>query len=314
MTAVTESRCEEGRFHAMGCAVHIVVVGGNPGLAGEAQRRIAHLESLWSRFRPDSDIARCNDAAGRATSVSPPTITLVGRAVEGWQRTGGRFDPTVLAALEALGYDRSFEHVESSVHPPRPVTPAPGCLDIAIDPVESTVRIPYGVRFDAGGIGKGLAADLVATWLMEAGAAGACVNLGGDLRVMGEAPTDDGWTVGLEDPYDQDRELARANIADAGVATTSRTYRTWERAGSQVHHLIDPRSGQPSWTDLASVTVVAETAWWAEVLAKAAFIAGPVAGAALIADSAISGALVDDGGFVDALPGCNWEVAPGCLL
>jgi thiamine biosynthesis lipoprotein len=244
--------------------------------------------------------------------VAPATVTLVARAIEGWQRTGGRFDPTVLTTLEALGYDRSFEQIRSSVHPSAPTT-APGCGAIVVDPLASTVTIPQGVRFDPGGIGKGLAADLVAERLIRAGAAGTCVNIGGDLRVVGDAPTADGWVVGLEDPYDMERDLVRAVIVDAGVATTCRTFRTWERGGTQVHHVIDPTTGASAWTDLASVTVVAATACWAEVLAKAAFIAGPSEAAALIAGAARSGLLVDDGGFAHALPGCEWEMVTPCL-
>ncbi|MDP9073290.1 MAG: FAD:protein FMN transferase, partial [Actinomycetota bacterium] len=309
-SSVSADSCQEARFRAMGCGVHVVAVGGPCGLAAQAQRQIGYLESIWSRFRPGSDIARANSAAGQAIVVSPLTLTLVTRAVEGWRRTAGRFDPTVLTALEAMGYDRSFERVASSVHPPRATGPSPGCEGIIVDRVASTLTIPLGVRFDAGGIGKGLAADLVTRALVKTGASGACVNLGGDMRVIGHAPTSDGWTIGLEDPYDQEQELARAVITDAGVATSSRTYRTWERAGAQVHHLIDPATGASAWTDLASVTVVAATAWWAEVLAKVAFLAGPVEGADLITGSGASGVLVDDGGFAHPIGGGTWEMAP----
>jgi thiamine biosynthesis lipoprotein len=302
----------EARFFAMGCAVHVVVVGGRHGLVETAEPQIAHLEALWSRFRSDSDIARCNQAGARPTIVSPLTISLVRLALEGWLATGGRFDPTVLTALETMGYDRSFEEVVSSVHPPGAAGPAPGCGGITVDAEAATVTLPPGVRFDPGGIGKGLAADLVAAALIDDGADGACVNLGGDLRALGEAPTAGGWAVGLEDPYDPSRELARARFATVGVATTSRTYRSWERAGAQVHHVIDPTTGLSAWTDVASVTVVADTAWWAEVLAKAAFVAGPLEGAALIARSGASGVLVDDGGFAHPLPGPRWEVADQC--
>jgi len=307
------STIEQARFHAMGCAVHVIVVNGPPGTTAKAQHQINHLESIWSRFRPTSDISRCNAATGQAVPVSPLTVTLVAHAVHGWQRTGGRFDPTVLTTLEALGYDRSFEQVGSSPYPPARAEAAPGCAGIVVDPIGQTVTIPPGVRFDPGGIGKGLAADLVCQALVADGASGACVNLGGDLRVVGDAPEDDGWIIGLEDPFDQQAELARATMADAGVATTSRTYRTWERAGVQVHHLLDPATGAPAWTDLASVTVVADSAAWAEVLAKAAFIAGPEAGAALIGREARSGVLVDDGGLARPLAGLDWEMVAPCL-
>jgi thiamine biosynthesis lipoprotein len=296
----------------MRCAAHVIAVGAPAGAAREAQARIERLEAQWSRFRPRSDVARCNRAHGAPTTVSASTIRLFRCAVEGWRQTAGRYDPTILRSLEAMGYDRSFERLSSSVHPAGEPAPAPGCWDFEIDEARRTVRMPAGVAFDPGGIGKGLAAELVVEELLEKGAAGVCVNLGGDLQVAGEDPNGGGWLITVEDPYDRAHEVARTLVTDAGVATTSRTYRTWERAGVQIHHLIDPFSGAPAWTDLASVTVVAESAWWAEVLAKAAFVSGPVDGGAAITAAGASGVLVDDGGGVTALPGCDWEVVSPC--
>ena len=301
------------RFHAMGCGVHVVVVGGPAGLSERAEARIDELESLWSRFRPDSDISRCNAGAGHPVVVSPLTVLLVERAAMAWRATGGLFDPTVLAALEGLGYDRTFELVDRSASDTPVLSgPAPGCADVIVDRDASTVSLPAGSRFDPGGIGKGLAADLVAGEVLAAGATGVCVNLGGDLRVAGEAPGAHGWSVGIEDPYQADRQLGEVVLADQGMATSSRTYRSWERAGAQFHHLIDPATATPAWTDLASVTVVAAAAWWAEVLAKAAFIAGPTDGAAMIAEGRATGLMVDDGGFVHPLPGFAGVVDPSC--
>ena len=76
-----------------------------------------------------------------------------------------------------------------------------GCTDIEIDGRE--VRLPAGTGFDSGGIGKGLAADLVAVEVMAAGADGVCVNLGGDLRVLGTS-SDGSWTVAVEHPSSQE--------------------------------------------------------------------------------------------------------------
>ena len=309
MTTLTTPTVDGVRFHAMGCQAHVVVVGGPPGLTDKAIARVEELESLWSRFRPDSDISRANAAAGRPVTVSPLTVDLVGRALDAWRATAGRFDPTVLSALEALGYTDTFERVDPSSPDAVPAaSPSAGCDGIVVDRGRSTVMLPSGVRFDAGGIGKGLAADLVTAELVAAGARGACVNFGGDLAALGDAPGPDGWTVGVEDPYDTTRDVAQLTVADQGVATSSRTYRTWERAGEQIHHLVDPATGSPAWTDLASVTVVAGSAAEAEVLAKAAFVAGPVDGAALIAEAGATGVMVDDGGFLRRLSPERGEV------
>src|SRR5439155_1850231 len=108
-----------------------------------------------------------------------------------------RYDTTVLNALAAAGYDRDFDAVarEGDAVPPSS-TAAPGCGAIELDDLVSAVRLPRGVALDLGGIGKGAAADQVATELLDAavpGVLGVLVNLGGDLRARGDAPSPHGW-------------------------------------------------------------------------------------------------------------------------
>ena len=92
----------------MGTDAHIVVVGATPDHARRAVDRVADLERRWSRFRPDSEISQLNRNAGWPTIVSAETFELVAAAVNAWSATNGRFDPTVLQAMVANGYDRTL--------------------------------------------------------------------------------------------------------------------------------------------------------------------------------------------------------------
>src|SRR5262249_52138131 len=156
------------------------------------------LETLWSRFRPTSEVSVMNALAGMPVRVSRETIALVQRALDGVRLTGGRFDPTVLGAVVRAGYDRTYTEIVPDA--------APGddrCLGaplIEVDPVAGLVRVPAGVGFDPGGIGKGLAADVVARELADR-VDGLCVNIGGDLRLLGAAPEGPAWGVEVEDPF-----------------------------------------------------------------------------------------------------------------
>jgi len=97
-------RRRSGTFRVMGTTAHVVVLGGGPGVE-QCRRRLGELERRWSRFLPDSELSRLNDAAGSGVQVSPQTAALVDRAVRAWRATSGRFDPTVLHALRAAGYE-----------------------------------------------------------------------------------------------------------------------------------------------------------------------------------------------------------------
>lgn len=302
MPTLTRRRIET-RFPAMGSDAHVIVVAGSAPHLDLARTRVEALERRWTRFRDDSELSRLNRACGRPVVVSTDTYELVARAVDGWRITRGWFDPTVLPAMLDAGYDRDFSALDRVARDPRrasdgdsPARPAPGCDGIVLDPVVRAVRLPPGVGIDAGGIGKGLAADLVVAELLDAGAPGACVNLGGDLRVGGEAPEPAGWCIAL------DGSTATVNLRSGGVATSSRLRRRWWRAGREYHHLIDPRTGAPARSRLLETTVVAGEAALAEVLATAAAVAGEIEGRAIVQAAGATGCFLDDTG-AHPLPG-----------
>jgi thiamine biosynthesis lipoprotein len=269
METARRRRVEATRFRAMGSDAHLVVVGGPAGLAEEAHRRVDDLERRWSRFRPDSEISALTDRAGTPVMVSAETRLLVERAIEAWRLTGGSFDPTVLGALLRAGYGRSFELGPIAAPAMSPLLA--GCTDISIG--AGGVCLPAGTGFDPGGIGKGLAADLVVGETLAAGAAGVCVNLGGDLHVAGEPPDGTSWTVAIEHPWAPE-PLALLGLSSGAVATSTTLLRAWTIDGHHVHHLIDPATGEVSDTDLTLGTIVTGEAWMAEVLAKTMLLRG----------------------------------------
>ena len=259
-------------------AVLVVVAGHRDGdaLLRTGWRRVDELERRWSRFLPDSEISALNRRAGNPVAVSADTFALVERAVEAWRQTGGLFDPTVGAALVALGYDRDIRDVVGGDAPdPGEARPAPGLAGTILDPWRPAVTLPRGVTFDPGGIGKGLAADLVVEALLAAGADGALANIGGDLRAGGTPPDAAGWSISVLDGVHPGRELTRLALPRGAIATSSTLRRRWRTTDGVAHHLIDPATGRPAASAVVSATVVAGEAWWAEALTKALVLAGP---------------------------------------
>ena len=257
----------------MGGEAQIIVVASAPRqLIDIAVARVEALEQRWSRFIATSDVNRLARSGGQPVRVSADTILALTRAVSAWAATAGRFDPTVGSAMCALGYDRSFDQITSAAEPTASAS-APGCADVSIDEATRYVSAPPGVLVDLGGIGKGLAADIVATELRTAGADGVCVNLGGDLRVTGTPPTSDCWVVAVEHPGDRHAEVARIALVEGGVATSNAEGRVWRSGTTVRRHVVDPATGR-SVEPIGAVTVVSGECWWAEVLATAATVAG----------------------------------------
>ena len=307
MTTMKEAKTaeplvDEARAPVMGTESHVVVVDGTPAMLGTAVERLRSLESRWSRFRADSEVSRLNASAGTPVVVSPETFALVDAAVAAFRATEGRFDPTVEQALTEAGYDRSFELLTDREGGPGRARPAPGCDGVILDPVVRAVTLPSGVAMDLGGIAKGFAADLVVDELRRAGAAGACVTIGGDLRVEGTPPRGV-WSVEVEHPV---LEVASAviGLSAGAVATTSRTRRSWRRGGRTLHHVIDPRTGSSADSPWFSATVVAARGVDAEVLATVAFLStGPEDAERILATRRASGLLVDRDGVLVRVAG-----------
>ncbi|MSO79957.1 MAG: FAD:protein FMN transferase [Acidimicrobiia bacterium] len=290
----------EVRFRAMGTDIVVVGVDASSDLIDEVPAMVERLEAQWSRFRPESELCRLNGSSGAPVVVSEDLFAVIERAVLGWRVTNGRYDPTVLDAVVAAGYDRDFDAVEREGESVEPTQAAPGCEGIELDRVVGSVLLPPGVALDLGGIGKGYAADLIAHELIDDGAAGVLVSLGGDARALGAPPRSEGWSIEIDDPFHVeggDRggdDLRRVRLQEGAVATSSRMRRAWSRGGVPMHHLIDPATGGPVSSGLASVTVIAAEAWYAEILSKAAFVAGLEGAVHVLGDAGVTGVLVSD--------------------
>ena len=298
-------------FRAMGSSVRLIV--GEPGPGGsdperavaEARAFIERFEECLSRFRPDSELCALNADPRNVVPASPLLRDAVRAGVCAARRTGGLVDPTLVDEIEAAGYIGSREGATPAPlrealafapprEPARPSSDSRWAL-IEVDEAFGVVRRPAGVRFDSGGIGKGLAADLLAEQL--AGHREFVVDCGGDLRVGGWATPDAGFEILAEHPLTG--ELAHTLHLGAGaVATSGLNVRVWRREdGRFAHHLLDPSTGEPAWTGLVGATALARTAVEAETLAKAALLSGPEGARRLLAEH--GGLIVREDGEVE---------------
>lgn len=278
----------ELKFSVMASAAHVVLVDPASGAEDYARRRLSELEQRWSRFLPQSDVSRLNACPEAFMLVGPDTLRLLAAMKEAWRRTNGRYDPTMLSAIMAAGYSTSIDGSGRRSHAfgkpssggrghsriPDPSLHRWTIDDVAIDPVPSAVVLPAGIGIDPGGIGKGLAADMVVTELLTAGTGGALVCVGGDLAAAGTPATPQGWLVSVEEPRDPARSLVTLALNAGGIATSSTLSRSWLHNGERRHHAIDPQTQRSSQTDLAAVTVVARAGWEAEAHATAALLCG----------------------------------------
>jgi len=283
-------------FRAMGTSVALITPGNIDPRDQERALRVveeefAEQEQRFSRFRADSELSVANRAEARPTRVSEAFAALVGRALRAAADTDGLFDPTVLPAMVAAGYDRSFEDVIVAAREVlRPAAPTGRWREIVLD--LGLLTLPDGVGLDLGGIAKGWTADIAARRASDVLPWGV-VDAGGDIRTFGDLPTD-GIEIGVEHPFDAQVEVLRLSLTHGALATSSIVRRSW---GPNLHHLIDPRTGRPAATDVVQASISADTCVEAEVNAKVALLRGVPA----LGDLAAT-LVLEDGSVVTSMP------------
>lgn len=283
------------RFQAMGTDVEAWVWNNDEQRAQGALRAVerffARTEARLSRFLPDSELSRLNRGTGQPFAASPLLYDLVEEALMWRDRTGGVFEPAVLNALIASGYDRPFSQMAAVAQAlesedwadsrPRNQGASGRSIDssaIVLGP-RRRITLPAGVGLDLGGIAKGWAIQQAAHRL---GMTGAClVDAGGDIACVGSPPGEP-WVVTVADPLAEDRDIAVLSLKNTAVATSSQVHRRWLHNGQPAHHLIDPRTGAPAVTNILSATVVAPRLPDAEIYAKTALILGEEQGTAYL--------------------------------
>lgn len=273
----------------------------------KARRFLEDFDARLSRFSTDSELARLNANPAATVPASDLLRTAIGAALRVARQSGGLIEPTVIDALEALGYTGSETAEPVSLRealrlaPPRK-SAAPNRSsrwgEVTIDDRSATITRPAGVRFDLGGSGKGLAADMLAADLEQFSRY--AVDCGGDLNVGGRVAARNPHEIAVADPFEPGESLALLAVDFGGVATSGIDVHLWrDSAGGYRHHLIDPSAGSSAWTGLVAVTALGRSAVEAEFLSKLALLSGPAAARDLLREQ--GGLVVDDDGEVEAI-------------
>ena len=229
-------------FFAMDTFMSVKVLGSDgESLAQQCESEINALESVLSRTREDTDIAKLNAADGAPVTLSDEGAKLLSTALDLSAATNGAYDPTVAPLTDLWGIGTEHQQV-----------PAQSDIDAALQTVGTqhvhvsgdSVQLDGGSRIDLGGIAKGYAADLCADILKSADADGLLV-LGGNIYAVGTNEGKD-WNIGIADPDDSADTIAAVAVHDLSVVTSGDYERYFEQDGVRYHHIFDPKTGYPA--------------------------------------------------------------------
>lgn len=275
-------------FTAFATPVRIEMPAADAAQAASAAERIeSYFQAIgrdWYAFG-EGELARVNAALARGepAMVSATLLPLIQRAMAFQQRSEGLFDPGVCALVKLWGFDRG-EHVDPSGTPPAAealnrLHDSQGSM-AGLQVTGNTLRSPRPLCIDLGGMAKGTALEGARQLLAQHGIRHALIDIGGSsLLGIGMRPAGPGhaarrWRIGLLDPGTR-RVYAALELAPGeGVSTSGDYERAFVAGERRYHHVLDPRSGEPS-AGAASVTVIAEDAELADMASTALMVGGP---------------------------------------
>lgn len=256
----------------------------------EAIGAIHAVESACSRFDSESELVQLiQTPAGRHVQVSPILFQTLQFAVEVAKWTDGKFDPSIGARMETLGFNRHYLTGES-VDWQEATDSSATFRDIELNPTEQTVCLQRPMKLDLGAVAKGLAVDLAVQHLKPFELHGSVVDAGGDLYASGVNGDGEPWEVGIRHPMERDRTIYTLSISDAAVCTSG-TYERRSPLNPEVHHLLNAQS-QTSAAGLLSGTAVGPVTMMADALSTAAFLYPPGEAISMLAEAGLEGIFI----------------------
>lgn len=247
-------------------------------------------EDMLSKTVSGSDVDRINRAGGAAVRVDHETWQLLALAKELSAAGGGAFSVTVAPLTEMWDFTGGTQRMPAETER---LAAVPLVDDTAILLGEGdTVTLPAGRMIDLGGIAKGYIADRIAE-LCRGRCGAALLNFGGNVYCVGQKPNGKPFTVGIRDPQGEEGSvLCAVSVRDASVVTSGVYERFFIKDGVRYHHILDPDTGLPAWTDLAGVTIIGTSSATADAVATACIVLGSEGALRLLTDLGLDGLLV----------------------
>ena len=232
---------------------------------------IRELEKILSRTVKNSDIAMLNKVSGGTVSVSDETREVLEKSILYGELTDGAFDVTIARVSELWDFVSGED-----------IVPEENVIKEAVETVDyknikmdgNNVYLENGSEIDLGAIAKGYIADKAAQFLREKGVTSAIVNLGGNNIVIGRNG-ERAFRIGIQKPTATTGEFSGVvNIEDMSIVTSGAYQRFFVKDGVTYHHILDPETGYPAESDIASVSIICETSADADALSTSCFILG----------------------------------------
>ncbi|HEX2925948.1 MAG TPA: FAD:protein FMN transferase [Ruminiclostridium sp.] len=273
-----DADCIEKESFQMGTIVTQRLYGKTAGsVAEKIVQRLDQIEENMSVNIKTSKVSQINNHSGQPQTfkVNNDIFNILSTASKFSALSNGAFDITVGPLVKEWGIFTEHPHVPTDGRI-KELLKLVNYKTVDFDYTTKTFRLPVkGQMIDFGAIAKGYAADEAAKICRENGIKSAYINLGGNVYVVGTKPDNSPWRIGIQNPRaDDGKYIGVLNVSDKTVVTSGDYERFFMKNGVRYHHIIDPKTGRPSNSDLISSTIVTGSSMDADALSTATFVMG----------------------------------------
>ena len=294
----------------MGTFAEVTVYSNDEKTAGKAIEgaldEMGRMDRIMSNYKKDSELSRLNRNAVKApVPCSAELLDVIEKSQYYSELSDGAFDITISPFVALWGFFDEKGHIPPNKEIER-LLPAVSYKNIIISKSgdskkPSTVFLKNTqTQIDLGAIGKGYAVDKALEIIKNFGIDNACVNLGGNIYVLGASAGKNTWKIGVQHPRNKDEILGYLELKNEATATSGDYERFFEIKGKRYSHIINPKTGMPV-NGIIAVTIVAPTGTEVDALSTSAFVLGPEKGLKLIKKIPNADALIayeKDGGIM----------------
>lgn len=262
-----------------------------PELMDRISERCQFFEDRFSRTKEGSDIWNINQAHGAPVEVCEETARCIEASLAYSEASDGLFDISIGAVSSLWDFVEGIKPDDDAI---KEAVKHVGYRTISVDGTTVTLTDPDAM-LDLGGIAKGFITDDLVSMLREAGCKSAMLSLGGNVYVLGESFRGDDWNVGVQDPNGTANDvIASIPARDKSLVTSGLYERSFTVGDVLYYHILDPRTGYPVKTDLASASIVSDSSTDGDAYSTTLFLMGHDKAMELLnSDERFSGLLVD---------------------
>lgn len=263
--------------YVLGTLINLRAYGNKAEEAvNKAFEKLNYIDDKMSAFKENSEISKINFGAGiNAETVSSDTYFVVKKSVEYSKILEGTFDPTVRPLVKLWGIGTKEEKIPQRSEIDKTLKLV-NYNDVILEESNSSIKLKQEKQaLDVGGIAKGFAADEVRDIFIKNNIKSALIDLGGNIFALGNKPDNTSWKVGIQNPFKPRGEfIGILSVKDKSIVTSGNYERYFVEGGKRFHHIMDPRTGYPSESEIISATIISDNSIDGDGLSTGIYILG----------------------------------------